>query len=303
MARGSELERLVRRFDRQLTGLENTAIRSLKRALRESQTRLEAELRRLYTAALSDAAGAGSALAEARARVLLEQVRASLQILRGVPVDTVLANLSRDAYQAGAQNALSALTASQLDIVALSATVRVDVAVRAANAAARLAHHGAEFARKSEQIIIDGIVRGRGWSRTAAELRRETGTTARHAETIVRTESLIASDTARRDTYQANGVEYVQRMATMDDRVCGYCAERAGNVYKVSEAPAALHPRDRCYNAPWRPEWKEMGLSDDDWFREHKAEALKRSNEPPKTGPAPFEKAEGREPPTPFWTP
>lgn len=303
MARGSDLERLIRRFDRQLTGLENTAVRSLKRALRESQTRLENELRRLYTLALNDAAGAGSALAEARARVLLEQVRASLQLLRGVPVETVLANLSRDAYQAGAQNALSALTASQLDTVALSATVRVDVAVRASNAAARLAHHGAEFARKSEQIIIDGIVRGRGWTSTARELRKATGTTARHAETIVRTESLIASDTARRDTYQANGVEYVQRMATADNRVCGWCAARAGNVYRVDEAPAALHPNDRCYNAPYRPEWAEMGLADEEWFRKHKAEAQKRSNEPLRTGAAPFEKAEGREPPQPVWTP
>lgn len=302
MPRGSDLERLIRRFDRQLTGLENTAVRSLKRALRESQTRLENELRRLYTAALDDVATAGSALAEARARVLLEQVRAALQILRGVPVDTVLANLSRDAYQAGAENALSALTASQIDVVALSATVRVDVAVRAANAAARLAHHGAEFARKAENIIIDGIVRGRGWTSTARELRKATGTTARHAETIVRTESLIASDTARRDTYQANGVEYVQRMATMDERVCGYCAYRAGNVYPVDEAPAALHPNDRCYNAPYRPEWVEMGLADEDWFREHKAEALKRSGEPARTGPAPFERAEGREPPVPLWT-
>src|SRR5690606_20401015 len=189
----------------------------------------ENELRRLYTLALNDAAGAGTALAEARARVLLEQVRASLQLLRGVPVDTVLANLTKDAYQAGAQNALSALTASQLDIVALSATVRVDVAVRASNAAARLAHHGAEFARKAENIIIDGIVRGRGWTSTARELRKATGTTARHAEDIVRTESLIASDVARRETFKSNGVDLVQRMATADNRVCGWCAARAGN--------------------------------------------------------------------------
>lgn len=303
MARGRDLEALVRRFDRELAGIENATVRSLKRALRESQTRLEAEVRRLYTAAVSETAGAGAALAEARARLLLEQVRAALQLLRGVPVETVMANLARDAYDAGAANATAALSASQLRVVALTATVRVDVAVRAANAAARLAHHGAEFASAAERLIIDGIVRGRSWGATARELRRATGATAARAETIIRTESLIASDTARRDTYAANGVEYVQRMATADNRVCGWCAARAGNVYRVEDAPAALHPNDRCYNAPYRPEWVEMGLADEEWFRAHAAETQRRTEEPLRTGPAPFEKAEGREPPQPVWTP
>src|SRR5690606_27536248 len=109
--------------------------------------------------------------------------------------------------------------------------------------------------------------------------------------------------TARRETYRENGVEYVQRMATMDSRVCGYCAYRAGNVYRIDEAPAALHPNDRCYNAPWRPEWAEMGLADEEWFSNHKEASLARTQDRAHTGAAPFERASGIEPPQPVWSP
>lgn len=303
MATGRDLEQLVRRLDRGLNTLERTAITRLTQALRLSEARLEAELRRLYLASLEETLTSGAAMREARARLLLQQVRASLDVTAGAAADDVFTALVREAYAAGMDNAIAALSLYQQEVVSLSSGVRIEAAVRATNAAARLAHHGTEFAQKAEQLIIDGIVRGRGWAATARELRRETKKTLVQAEMIVRTESITASDTARRDSYKENGVEYVQRMATMDDRVCGYCAYRAGNVYRVDEAPAAIHPNDRCYNAPWKPEWQELGLTDDEWFRQHRAEAIKRGGEKPRSGAAPFEKAEGRDAPTPVWAP
>lgn len=303
MASGRDLERLVRRLDRSLNTLERTAITRLANALRLSEARLEAELRRLYMASLEETLTSGAALREARARLLLQQVRASLDVTAGAAADDVFTALVREAYAAGMDNAIAALSLYQQQVVSLSAGVRIEAAVRATNAAARLAQHGTVFAEKAEQLIIDGIVRGQGWGRTARELRRETGKTLRQTEMIVRTESITASDSARRDSYRENGVEYVQRMATMDERVCGYCAYRAGNVYRVEDAPAAIHPNDRCYNAPWKPEWQELGLTDDEWFRQHRAEAIERSGEKPKSGAAPFEKSEGRPAPQPVWSP
>jgi SPP1 gp7 family putative phage head morphogenesis protein len=306
MPSGPQLERLVRRLDRQLNTLEADAIRRLDTALLRALRRLEDEVRAAYAASLAETATAGVALREARARVLLEQVRALLDVTSSAQAGTILTTLNVGAYEAGIESALSVLSLYQQQVVGLSAVVRVEAAARATNAAARLARHGREFAERAEQHIISGIIRGQGWSKTARELRRETGVTRRQAERIVRTESLTASDEARRAAYVENGVEYVQRMATMDSRVCGWCAMRAGNVYRADEAPAALHPNDRCYNAPWKPEWQELGLTDDQWFREHREEAKRKAREAGETlhtGPAPFERAEGREPPKPVWTP
>lgn len=306
MPSGPQLERLVRRFDMALTLLENDAVTRLDGALRLALERLEVDARRLYVAGLSETATASIAVREARARLLIQQVRALLDITAGSPADDAFTLLIRSTYQLGADNALAALSLYEAGLVSLSSTVRAEVLVRATNAAARLAGHGRAFAETAERLIIDGITRGRGWGRVAAELRRETGVTRRAAEAIVRTESIVASDTARRDAYAANDVQYVQRMATMDSRVCGWCANRAGNVYRVEDAPVALHPNDRCYNAPWKPEWQELGLTDDAWFREHRAEAIRRAEEAGETihtGASPFEKSEGRDPPTPAWTP
>jgi len=303
MVRGKSLEALVRRLDRALNGLEATALGRLSVALRRSEAALEELLRPAYARALTEVVDASTAMREARARLLLEQVRAALDITSGAPADDVLRALVSDAYEVGAGNALDALSLYQREVVSLSSGVRADVLARATNASARLSRHGREFAEKAEQLIIDGITRGRGWTATARELRRETRTTLARAEMIVRTESITASDDARRAAYAENGVQYVQRMATMDDRVCGWCAYRAGNVYRVDEAPVALHPGDRCYNAPWKPEWQEAGLTDDEWFRQHRAEAIERSGDDVHRGVAPFEKANGVDAPTPVWTP
>lgn len=303
MASGEQLASIARRFDRQLRTLEDNAAKSLITALQAAERRLEAELKHLYLTAGDEVASVGRVMRELRARQLLAQVRSLLDVANGISAESVYADLIRRSYLAGGDSALAMLTAYQASIAGFSAIVPLEVAAAATNAAARLAHHGAEFASKAEQVIIDGIIRGRGWSRTAGELRRAVGTTASHAEMLVRTESVTAADTARRAAYVENGVEYVQRMATMDERVCGWCADRAGNVYPVDEAPAALHPNDRCFNAPWKKEWQELGLTDDDWFRDHKRDALAKSEDDRHTGPAPFERLNDLTPPTPVWTP
>lgn len=304
MVRGRDLERLVRRLDRALAGLEREAIQRLDQALRFSALRLENDLKRLYLATLVETATEGAAMREARARVLLEQVRASLTVTSGASADDVFMHLVRQSFAAGIDNAVAGLSLYGQQAVALSSGLRPEVLAQATNAAARLQHHGVEFVQRVERSIIDGIARGQGWAKTAREVRMSEGILYHEAERIVRTESIVASDTARRETYQANGVEFVQRMATMDTRVCGFCASRAGNVYRADQAPAALHPNCRCYNAPWKREWQELGLTDDSWMREHKAETLERLAEAkrkPQAGAAPFERMAGEEPPEPVW--
>lgn len=296
------LERRAMRFDRALDGLEREAVGRLRSALLESERRLERELRRLYRRAV-DEGGAAVAMREARARALLAQVRSLLDITDRAPGD-VFGELVRRAYANGAEAALALLEPYSRELINLSAVVPVEVVAAASNASASLSAHGRAFAEEAERLIIDGIVRGRGWRDTARELRRETGATLYRAERIVRTESVAASDAARRDTYRANGVEYVQLLATADARVCGYCLARAGRVYRRDELHLPLHANCRCFSLPVRAEWLERGRLDAEWFRGHRAEAARRATEAPKHGVAPSEKRRGLErPPRPVWSP
>jgi hypothetical protein len=117
---------------------------------------------------------------------------------------------------------------------------------------------------------------------------------------------MSAMDSAARDTYRQNGVEYVQRIGTQDKLICPFCAARVGNVYEVDKAPSSLHPRDRCYNAPWRKQWAEMGLVDEAWVQKHKADIMARLAEQgkkPDYGLAPFERLNGMlSPPKVIWS-
>lgn len=303
---GRRLEALLRAFDRELGGLERDAIQRLDSALRISAARLEAELRRLYARALEDLGDdAGLLLREARARLLLDQVRAALDITSGANANRVFGGLIGDSFELGARNAALILSAYQAGVAALSSNARLAVAARATLTSARLAHHGQALALRTEELVIDGIVRGRGWSRTAAELRKEVGVTRWKAEQLVRTESVSASTDARLDTYAENGVAYAQWMATMDAIVCPYCAERAGKAYRLEDIILPAHPSCRCFAAPWKKEWQELGLTDDEWMSDHHRETLARAHGRP-TGdkPSPFEKAAGRsKAPTPVWSP
>lgn len=214
---------------------------------------------------------------------------------------------------AGAENALRALTTAERAVAGLSAAVPVETviaatrvsqrlqdigAARVANGAAALTQHGERAADAIQRHITAGIVQGRGWGATSRLIRREVNLLDYEAERIVRTESITASDTARREQYRDHGVEHVRVLATMDDRVCGYCAFRSGRIYPVDEIELPFHPNCRCTSVPVRPEWVEAGIDDPDWYDEHHAATVALAREQGHkihAGPAPSEKWRGRD--------
>ncbi len=62
------------------------------------------------------------------------------------------------------------------------------------------------------------------------------------------------------------------------------------------------HPLCRCYLAPFRVEWLEMGLVDVDWWEESQRE-IEQIVPNLSRGASPFEKAADRKAPVPIWTP
>ena len=142
---------------------------------------------------------------------------------------------------------------------------RIDVSIplEATLAAARQSHgylrkHGERFAETSAEIIASGIAEGRSQDRMVREMRDRLGVVKSRADVIVRTESLRAYNEASNNYYAQNGVDYVLYYATADDRSCPICAPRGGRIYKRTDLSVPVHPRCRCYLAPWEPDIAAM---------------------------------------------
>jgi SPP1 gp7 family putative phage head morphogenesis protein len=302
-----KVERLLTSFERKLSRAEAQTIRRLARGLLDAQNRLLGQLQGPYNLTLGGSRELGRAVREARARSLLQQVGGLLEIIPAT-ARADLEDLVREGAMLGVEsaNALTTLYDPQL-VASFSVVPQEAVLAAASNSYSRLLVHGEEFAARATQSIVSGIARGSSWRKVATEIRQATGVTRRHAETIVATESAQAHDEGHRAAYADQGIEYVQRLATLDVRTCPTCAARAGSVYRLGETQAVLHPRDRCRLVPWKPEWQAAGLTDDTWVREHKrgiVAQLEKEGKRPSYGLAPFEKAAGlTEPPKPVWTP
>lgn len=312
MASGVALARMVADTDRLLARLERSALSGIRSQLTAVTRELELAIVRRYAdvSLPSESDIAYRAYAEARARELLAQVRAQTAavdayLTGGAAQD--LAALFAAAYDQGLNGAAALVRAYQAELALTTRVPFRHVAAVVLNSAERLSAHGQEFIAEVQTHVVQGLVEGRNPRVVARQIRESVGGLLSDAETIARTEALSAQDDARRGLYRENGIEYVQRIATQDERVCGDCADRAGNVYRVEEAPAALHPNDRCFNAPFKPMWLEEGLVDVEWFRRHAADAQRRAEQaghkPSKGGVAAFEKANGLTPPQPLWTP
>lgn len=307
---------IVARADRLLTTMENAQIAQITRFLRRAQADLERDLKALYMRAQLEGRTESIAWRQTRARMLLEDVNKSIARLdpsASRSVNSALRTVVADARKIGNESALEFMSAfgptgNARNLISMGV---VDISLESVanavkNSAARLYRYSAEAQLKINDIVLSGLSRGQGWAKTANELRANTGLLHYQAERIVRTESLSNNDNARRETYAENGVEYVQRLATQDTRVCEYCADRAGKVYRVDQAPAALHPNDRCYNLPWTPEWHELGLTNEEYYLEHRKDVIARlatQDKKPKRGKAPFERMNDLETPKPVWAP
>ncbi|NBT76434.1 MAG: hypothetical protein EBT15_10815 [Betaproteobacteria bacterium] len=142
---------------------------------------------------------------------------------------------------------------------------RVDVSIpleatvaAAAQAKGYLRRHGERFAETAAVTVAQGIAEGRPTDAMVRDMRTRLGVVKSRAETIVRTESLRAYNEASNSYYAAQGIDLVMYYATADDRLCPFCAPRAGQIYKRPEVKVPLHPRCRCYLAPWDAEVAEI---------------------------------------------
>jgi SPP1 gp7 family putative phage head morphogenesis protein len=287
-----DLVQALRKTDNELRSMENESLAVLEQGLRRALVGVQDELAKIYDTAKDEASQTEQLDARRKiATKLLIRIRQQLQQVADVagPNSKAAKEITDLLHKSAAKGMAEAKDSLKAyDEVPLQGEPDW-AAVRSAASASkdRLQKHSADFIAQAQTHIVDGIVRGRGLRQVSSDLRGAVGGLLADAERVVRTETVTALDNARRLQYASNGIEYVQRSAASDDRVCAWCADRDGLVYRIDEAPVCIHPYDRCANLPWRPEWVQLGIVDMEQSEQHREELLKKTGPPP-DGPPPF---------------
>lgn len=270
---------LLERYNQLLRTSESGTLTMLNRVLDASFTRLVHRARIHMKAGYTDPAQ--------RNLALLQEFRQLVPVFRPDRTDAydrILRNLVGTSSRYG-------LTVADELTGQVKTGPRVDVSIpleatyaAAAQAKGYLRKHGEKFAETAAFTVAQGVAEGRPTDAMVQDLRSRLGVVKSRAEAIVRTESLRAYNDASNTYYAAQGIELVMYYATADDRACPICAPRAGNIYRRQEIRVPLHPRCRCYLAPWDADIASMDPNYADMRKAHKSEvaqAVKRLGDQP----------------------
>lgn len=244
---------LLERYNKTLYGSESDTVRLLNQVIDASFNRLIRRVRiQLRSTRAQDRA--------TRNMIVLRELRSLIPVSRPDQVDAydrLLTKLFNRASTMGNQvaEALSTQAGFSPPERNISASVPIE-ATRAAVDQARgyLTKHGQQFATTASEIVAKGVLEGRDMTLVTSELQQRLGVVKSRSETIVRTETLRAYNSASNSYYANLGISEVMWYATADSRTCSICVPRAGNIYKRGEVSVPAHPRCRCFLAPWDPE-------------------------------------------------
>lgn len=306
MSRFTDWERIMRRADRGLASLTAEQMDHARQMLRASMRRTLADVRVHYVRALTDLDGLqpGASFRLARALAVAEETEATIRSL-GDP-DIITERLADRLMQARVQ--AQHITADVYRVFGdpISLTTPMNhraVASVVRESGTRLAAHGEDVIARVQASVTDGLVRGRSWQQVQRDIRRATGMQRNRARLVAHTELHSAQADARAELAAMIGQEYVIRYVTDDERTCGACAPRQGEVLRAADAIEVLHPFCRCVLSPFQPDWLLDGTLPLDELADLRSDTLatmRRAGTEPLPGAAPFERGRRR---APVWTP
>lgn len=244
---------LLERYNQLLRTSESGTLTMLNRVLDASFTRLVHRARIHMKAGYTDPAQ--------RNLALLQEFRQLVPVFRPDRTDAydrILRNLVGTSSRYGLTVA-DELTGQVKNGPRVDVSIPLEATVAAAaQAKGYLRKHGEKFAETAAFTVAQGVAEGRPTDTMMQDLRSRLGVMKSRAEAIIRTESLRAYNDASNTYYAAQGIELVMYYATADDRACPLCVPRAGNIYRRQDIRVPLHPRCRCYLAPWDAEVANM---------------------------------------------
>lgn len=108
-----------------------------------------------------------------------------------------------------------------------------------------------EMAKTIKAELSEGIVKGEGMNKLAKRVSDSTGVPMRRARVMARTETMFAFNTAKDEEFRKYGIEKVEWVAALDERMCKECGSYHGKIYPIDEAPdCPAHPNCRCTTIP-----------------------------------------------------
>jgi SPP1 gp7 family putative phage head morphogenesis protein len=302
---------LIARTDKALAGLEADAIASMNLALTNSYLQLEKQLLAAYPN--YTAAAQPNLLANQRALLLFDELKTVLSASSMDAVKPALEKVYEKVLGAAAgegttlSDELMRLRGGDSFVTATGKVPIEAIAQAAKNAAELVVGKDQAFKAEARYLIIQGLATGAGGRKVAGQLRQRLGVSKGRAENIARTEINRAQNEAAKVNYKTNGIEYFQSIATADGRLCPYCGDRNGNVYRLDEASIPYHGGCRCYAAPFSPHWEDLGLTSNEWVKDFHDEGLallEKQGGKANKGPTYFEKKAGMTTaPKPVWSP
>jgi SPP1 gp7 family putative phage head morphogenesis protein len=282
------MSNLIDRYNELLRTTEDGTLRLLNGVLEAAFKRLVIRVRAQIKAGAIDPAQ--------RNLALLQEFRQLVPAYRPDRVDAydrIFRNLALSAQDHGLAIADDLTEAAFPGHDRIDVSIPLEATVEAAKQArGYLAKHGHTFAETAATTVAQGIAEGRPTDAMVQDMRSRLGIVKSRADVIVRTEALRAYNSASDTYYAAQGIAQVMYYATADDRSCPYCAPRAGNIYKRGDIKVPLHPRCRCYLAPWDADANALNPDYEKMRKTHKQEVAKAVRLPetvPLTKPARFE--------------
>lgn len=100
-----------------------------------------------------------------------------------------------------------------------------------------------EMSKTIKAQLSEGIVKGEPMRKLAKRVSESTGVPIQRARTMARTETMFAFNTAKDEEFRKYGVEKVEWVAALDERMCPVCGKLHGKVFEIDQCPPCpAHP-------------------------------------------------------------
>ncbi len=109
-----------------------------------------------------------------------------------------------------------------------------------------------DMAKNIKSELSEGILKGEDMRRLSKRVAEATGVPMQRARVMARTETMFAFNHAKDEEFRKYGVEKVEWVAALDERMCPQCGKYHGKVWPIDEAPdCPAHPNCRCTTIPY----------------------------------------------------
>ena len=170
-----------------------------------------------------------------------------------VPGEVLIASMVNESLKAGKLRAGAFLRS--VGIVASISDITVDPRVfeiiKERNIAA-LKGITDDMAKTIKSELSEGILKGEDMRRLAKRVSESTGIPMQRARTMARTETMFAFNTAKDEEFRKYGIEKVEWVAALDERMCPVCGKLHGKIFEIDQCPPCpAHPNCRCVTIPF----------------------------------------------------